>query len=474
MKTRCSCRAPAVSPTPAPRPFIVLKVADSLCLPPHGGRKLGEALSNGEILPWKALSEKFPGATVDFLHAGVDRTRLAKLSARAQERNPDTPRPNLFSYLAITADHSQIDAIGSFLARGSSLVEAAYLDYGPTAPPMARPDPSNDVYARYQSHLGAGPFGIDAFAAWKYEGGTGDNAYFTDVEQGWYLHHDDLPKDIASLRGANLKYRDHGCAVLGIILGADNTAGGIGIAPGNRHPCVASEWLDRKTHRVSSAILNAASYLGAGDVLLIESQYHVPHSVPFVPDRLFPIETKEDVWVAIREVTDSGITVIEPAGNGALLLDHELGSSGWNIFDRSAGDFRDSGAIMVGAGVPDESKTALIRKPGLGTNYGRRIDCHALGAGIHTTWPTTIAGLDHYTNGFSGTSGAAAIIAGAALLLQSIQRKKHGVPHDPARLRDLFRNEGLNKRPRRHEEAQIGCMPNLAKVLDHLHGRPAP
>ncbi|MGO7983942.1 S8 family serine peptidase, partial [Rhizobium johnstonii] len=82
------------------------------------------------------------------------------------------------------------------------------------------------------------------------------------------------------------------------------------------------------------------------------------------------------------------------------------------ILKRDHEDYRDSGAIMVAAGsstVPHERLDF--------SNYGSRIDCFGWGEGIDTTGGSG-TGTGDYTTGFSGTSGASPIVAGAALLLQ--------------------------------------------------------
>ena len=69
---------------------------------------------------------------------------------------------------------------------------------------------------------------------------------------------------------------------------------------------------------------------------------------------------------------------------------------------RSSTDFRNSGAIMVGA----RSSVAPHTRLGF-SNNGSRIDCYAWGESVDTT-STNSEGTDNtlYTSGFNGTSSA--------------------------------------------------------------------
>jgi subtilisin family serine protease len=106
--------------------------------------------------------------------------------------------------------------------------------------------------------------------------------------------------------------------------------------------------------------------------------------------------------------------VVEAGCNGRYDLDAYTNLSGKRIFDRTSAGFRDSGAIMVGAGSSASPHTRL----GF-SNHGNRVDCYAWGENIDTA-DTNDAGTDNtaYTTSFGGTSGASPIVTGAALLVQ--------------------------------------------------------
>ena len=134
-----------------------------------------------------------------------------------------------------------------------------------------------------------------------------------------------------------------------------------------------------------------------GDVILIEEQTY----------GWLPVEIEDLNRDVIRAAAQAGRVVVEAAGNGGLSLDIET----WNdrhVLQCGHPDFYDSGAILVGAGTPTDPNVAMI-----GSKYGSRVNCFAAGYDVATTAPP-----DGYVSDFSGTSSAAAIIAGAAVLMQ--------------------------------------------------------
>ncbi len=197
--------------------------------------------------------------------------------------------------------------------------------------------------------------------------------------------------------------------MLGQIVGVDNTLGVVGIAP-SANSRVVSQWRTTTSYNTAAAIASAAAVMSAGDVLLLEAQTSHPNATGYVP-----VEVDDAVYDAIRAATDDGIIVVEAGGNGSVDLDAFSNSAGKRIFNRAHTDFRDSGAIMVGAASSAAPHTRLYF-----SNFGSRIDCYAWGEGIETTgdgWAGT--STTAYTSSFGGTSGASPIVTGAALLLQS-------------------------------------------------------
>ena len=126
------------------------------------------------------------------------------------------------------------------------------------------------------------------------------------------------------------------------------------------------------------------------------------------------------------------MAVIECAGNGQTRINWQppqalfpQGMTGAR--NNGTIELKDSGATMVGAGkhftfYDPETNTGLHR--GQIVNFGTRIDCYAWGDSIYTTGiadePKSpgVPLKKSYRSDFGGTSGAAAIIAGGALLIQ--------------------------------------------------------
>jgi hypothetical protein len=150
--------------------------------------------------------------------------------------------------------------------------------------------------------------------------------------------------------------------------------------------------------------------------------------------------------------------VIEAAGNGGVNLDQFY--PGWG----------DSGAIMVAAATVLDRRSGGESPPRsrrTDSNYGDRIDCYAWGENIITRQEG--AG----TMALGQTSGAAAMIAGVALVLQGIKKARNGGSYyPPDALRDILRDRlnGTVSANSRNTDAewnqdQIGVMPDLYKII---------
>jgi len=355
----------------------------------------------------------------------------------------------------LVAEAADRDAAEALARRLHDLpeVEEAYVEGGPTPPPTVAPD--DDPRSRNQGYLAAAPAGIDARWAWSVTDGQGVG--FVDVEQGWTLNHEDLAgANIVLLSGVNQAYPGHGTAVLGEVLAVDNTLGDIGIAPraGGR---VVSQYRTSTTYDTAAAILSAADSMSAGDVMLLEAQTTVAGST------FLPVEVETATFDAIRHAVDLGIVVIEAGGNGSNDLDAWRDADGKARLNRNSPDFRDSGALLVGAA----SAAAPHARLGF-SNSGSRVDCYAWGESIDTTgdgWTGT--GTNTYTTGFGGTSGASPIIAGAVLLLQSWRKQGGHAPYAPGTVRSLLSDPTTGTASASAAD-RIGVMPDLRALIERL------
>ena len=287
-----------------------------------------------------------------------------------------------------------------------------------------------------------------------------------DLERGWTLDHKDLVDSaIDIISGVNTDYHGHGTAVLGEVAMVDNELGGIGIAPAVMTR-VVSQWRPGGQYKTTEAMLSAASEMDAGDVLLLEAQTQYQTT----GEAFVPVEVEPLVFDAIRTAVGHGIIVIEAAANGTVDLDGFQDVDGRFVLNRHSGDFRDSGAIIVGAA----SATAPHGRLDF-SNFGSRIDCYAWGHGIDTCGDgANRADRDAYTDDFGGTSGANPIVTGCALLLQSM-RVRAGLPRLHAG-RDARApvGRGAQHAQRESEHRFDRVMPDLRAIIGQEAAAPAP
>jgi hypothetical protein len=289
--------------------------------------------------------------------------------------------------------------------------------------------------------------------------------------------------------------------VLGLVAALhDNGKGGAGLAP-DAEAMVASGWVADPDglgleFSVAAAIHQAAGRLRAGDVLLIEAQVRPPAAAPADggPPPLLPVEVEAATFEAISTATSRGIVVIEAGGNGDYFLNQwKSPTTGVAAFmpappaelpDLAHLFNEDSGAVLVGAGTAglplyDGDPGGVHRRAtwgdvsvrylghdfveAEGSNYGARVDCYAWGEQIATCGGDG-AGRGDYTSAFGGTSGASAIIAGAAALVNGLLRARGRAPLGAYEMRDLLRN-GPGTATGAPTEDQIQRMPDLRGIV---------
>ena len=335
-------------------------------------------------------------------------------------------------------------------------VEIAYVAGGPTPPPVLAVDDPRNVRQHYED---AAPVGIDARWAWS-RSIDGSGVRFVDLERGWSLSHEDLAAaNINVLSGVNTDFHGHGTAVLGQVAGVDNTVGVVGIAP-SADVSVVSQWRANGSYNTAEAIISAANSIQPGDVLLLEAQT----TYSTTGDTLLPVEVEEAAFDAIAYATARGIVVVEAAGNGEYDLDTFRDTNDAAVLDRASADFRDSGAIMVGAATSTSPHSRLDF-----SNFGSRIDCYGWGEDITTTgdgWQGT--GGTTYTDSFGGTSGASPIVAGAALLVQSYLKRTTAIPSTSTGIRSLLTASAWSTASSAPATDQIGVMPNVRAIITAL------
>lgn len=444
-------------------PHIVVKFRDQIGFPYEDG--VEKNLDGADAKFWQRLKEKYPNISLKRQFDALARQEgevtdtegvvlgLRELIDRAKQFDPDYQPPNLLAYYVVDIPPG-VDPLALLRdLRDWSLVESAYVGGLPGPPPAS-------------SYLDPAPDGIGAraFQVGPQLGNIGAGMKVVDIEQGWLLVHPDLPTSANSLlSGINLaSYRSHGLSVLSVLASRGNTTGTLGIAP-NATVQVVSEWRPDGKYDTAKALAWVLPRLSAGDVVLLETQYFQLFEDGSLPPPQ-PVEMQLAVYTVIDLATAAGIIVVEAAGNGATNMANLKDEQGKFVLNPLSPDRRDSRAIMVGAC----DRTTRARRPT--SNYGMRVNCFAWGDSVLTL----SAGGGPVP--FDGTSSAAAIIAGAALLVQSIQVQQGGQRLSPRRMRDLLGDttSGMNTpsanpgQPPANPGDMIGVMPNLARIVELL------
>ncbi len=363
----------------------------------------------------------------------------------AAERHAGEALPDLTLFFDIPVPDYQAAVTLLEALRSNALVETAYARSLPVPPPTADLS-TNQVY------LGpAATNGYDVFFAWARPGGSGSQIRLIDIEYDWTFGHEDLQMSPTNLLWGDLYTNygpDHGTASVGVSGALSNGFGMNGIIHQGIFRMISS--VSSGAWVIANAINQAVAHTVPGDVILLEQQ---EWSGTF--SNYCPVEVQSDIYSAIANATALGRIVIEPAGNGALDLDH----AGWGgIFQRST---RDSGAIMIGAGESTNRSRCSF------SCYGSRLDIQGWGDwSVATLAYGDLAGssaTDNYTRTFSGTSSGSALSAAIAGAIQSYARANYGFYLPPLMLRSNLVQSGYAQTF--GLSGNIGPLPNLSNAL---------
>src|SRR5262245_21901156 len=179
-----------------------------------------------------------------------------------------------------------------------------------------------------QGYLDPSPTGMDVRYAWTLEGGKGENVRIIDIEVNWNLNHTDLRAATSDLlvyeEGSDPQPDEninHGTAILGELVAADDGIGVTGIANRARLGLI-NPIRTAGTTDIARAVNRAADLLEPGDVILIEQQMLGPRFDVFTGRGTVPVEFNPAVFDAINNASLRGIVVVEAAANGFDNLDH--------------------------------------------------------------------------------------------------------------------------------------------------------
>lgn len=472
-------------------PRVIVKFYVDVELPDEDST-LQEYLEEGKLGPWLGLKTQFSGITMKRLITKLLLQKCPVMVDRAKQVDPTFHPPKFGTYFTVNCPLGA-DPLALLRVLDSwETVEEVYVESGPSNPPQVSRGTAK--YGLSQRYLDPAPEGIDAEYAWTIAGGDGGGAnvdlQFIDVEQGWTIlpqfrfDHENLPRGIPLIYGENRNWFGHGTSVLSIVVAQDNNTGCVGITPRVATTMVTSIWPDHQTpyRDRPNAILAAIEKLDFGDVLLIEDQVWAYGSYP--PSlggyglgwyRNLPVEFDDAVFKVIRTATARGIIVVEAAGNGELDLD-VFAPQYSTLWGRE-----DSGAIIVAAAhIPAARSNAPYTRLGE-SNYGNRIACYAWGQQIPTAGDgTNGTGHQDYVQGFGGTSGAAAIIAGAALAVQGIAQANGFASANPksrfspGQLRRILSDPSTATASNDPPNDKIGVMPDLRAIITSLQTVPRP
>lgn len=472
-------------------PFIVIRLAE----PAPAGNDLRKLARKAGYRGLEDLLREHPNVAAARVIRNVTPQKLLRLERRAR----DSEYPPLHSLTSFwRLDCRTIPGQVEGLIRRLNALPEIGLAYRET--PVGTPgpvlNPGNNGLFDEQNYLDPAPAGVGVAAAWALADGSGIR--FADVEKAWLLNHEDLVPGGAAivptaLHGANdptlATAAHHGAAVLGIVVGSHNTKGTIGMAPQILSAHISSHRLAGTDFHVAPAIMAAVNGpLRAGDVLLLEVQRDVNNNVP--PAKWVATEFDNADFTAIRLASALGLIVVEAAGTSRPGSEpaFDLGSLGLPQFNPASGAQNDSGAIVVAGAV---SAVPHHRHPS--SNFGARVNSYAWGENVATVSGGTAEGGEitrdgtaatastaetvRYTKVFGGSSAAAAIVAGAAILVQDVYRlgspsRPAGGRLSPRRMRDLLSAEETCTDQELPTTENIGRMPDLGKLVAALDATP--
>ena len=400
-----------------------------------------------------------------------ERQRHLETLETAAASGPWPPLHSLLDYWRIDL-RGHLDRLESVRDRlqAENVVDLAYIEFEALdSSTSGLTGPSVSTLGYDQLHLGPAPDGIDARWARRWLGKQPSQVLVVDVEQSWIEDHRNLSADVVfpPFVGDNRakkgkKASSHGVAVCGELV-ADPSGPGIpieGIAKDVATVHLGSHYDEERgmngnvANAIVAAITTPDGPLANGEgVLLLEVQRCR------LPTEIDPADLD-----AIRLASSAGILVIEAAGNGGYDLAQVRDPEGRRSLAKGTPEFIDSGALLVGAAMTARPHNRLRS-----SNYGRAVGAWADGQRVVTCGYGDFFGQgqeEYLTDTFSGTSAASAIVAGAAVLLQSLSKQYFDEFLAPSRLREILQDKATGTRQGRGVPGHIGVMPDLRAILE--------
>ncbi|NBX24879.1 MAG: hypothetical protein EBQ99_02325 [Planctomycetes bacterium] len=287
------------------------------------------------------------------------------------------------------------------------------------------------------------------------------------IDYSAYVNHEDLVGQVTVEAGQRPFIQpggqidpDHGTAVLGVLVAADNGIGITGVAPAASavfYPAATSA----QAGRIATAIVSAGEDLAVGDVLCIPIELGAGATI-----------CSTATYNVLLGVTASlGITNICAAGNGGFLTLAPASGANNAVLVSSVWPGPQTPTPVSGAKPPPPAPNTLTN-PGViapgnsycrykSSNYsgavgtGAGVDVSGWGTGICTlgagtlwngttppgTPPLEINKLRSYQQFFGDSSGATAMVAGLACRIQAVAKASLGAAVSGERIRQVFANQ---------------------------------
>ena len=327
------------------------------------------------------------------------------------------------------------------------------LMYEPVPAPNDIP-PTTPSFVGNQGYLYADP-GVNAEYAWS-QGADGSNVSVHVLEYAILTEHEEfVGRNLGIEEGMTISdqsnYYAHGTATAGVIYSHNGNYGTTGIAYNAASYTLYPEWQQGIEWDRILALSNAVNAAREGDVLVYEMQW-ADEDGDYVPAEYDPL-----VWDLTKAATDNGLIVVAAAGNGEQNLDLSEHDDYTNLGD--------SGAIIVGASMPDVSHQSLSF-----STHGSRVNINAWGTDVTTTgYSQILIGNDlnqSYTNFYGGTSSATAVSGGCVTAIQSFYYNLTGGQYlTSVEMRDLLEETGIQGPT---NDRLIGKFINMKAAIERL------
>ena len=365
------------------------------------------------------------------------------------------PVRKLRNILKVKIENPSNERLMALATKLLKLAEVEYCDLLPlqAIPPPADIPPTTPNYESAQTYLNPNP-GVNMLYAWSM-GLNGAGIRVRDCEYGFNKNHEELvdrnvkyATGFAASTSTSTSFTEHGTAVFGIVYADKGTYGVSGMAHGAKEVLMFSESPQSGPNRVN-AVSGAVKNSVAGDIIIYEMQTGGQNS------NYVPAEYSQAVWDLTKAATSAGIIVVAAAGNGNENLD-----DGFYTAYRNRGN---SGAIIVGAGMPDikHNKASF-------STYGARVDVHAWGSNVRSagygSFSTIGNDFNQQYSSFGGTSSATPIVASCVIVLQSYYYSLTGKYMTSTQMRDLLIKTGTPQGTGGH----IGPLPDMKAAIASL------